>query len=199
MKKTMLVFGMFLLSIFLVACDYPEKSLKAINDNDIPNKVTKDFNLPKGIYAAIQWSSSNLDVLKIEDNIAVVMQSEEDVEVILKATVNKEVRNYKVIVLKAGSELSKYEKSLLLKDTLTKTLIINSEGTFLHYEVDGVYINYGLSNNASMSKYYVEEQEDGIFVKSLSNYSMTTNIFFYEDYEKTEVIYVHSRTYKFIL
>lgn len=199
MKKSLIVIGIFLLSLLLVSCDYPEKSLKAIQDGAIPNKVTKDFKLPKGIYAEIQWSSSNSNVLKIEGQSATVIQSSEDVEVILKATVNREFRQYKVIVLKEGSGLSRYEKALILEETFKETLIINSEGTFLHNEVDGVYINYGLSNNASMNRYYVEEQEDGIFVKSLSNYTMTTNFFYYEDQAKKEEIYLHSRTYKFIL
>nr|WIF87804.1 hypothetical protein QOL21_04675 [Acholeplasma laidlawii] len=99
MKKilfvTVLLFCVFILS----SCDYPEKSFQALQRENIPKEVTRSFQLEKGVYAPFVWTSDS-DAIVISGNEAIVNQKDEDVMVILTATVNKKVKPLKLKFLK---------------------------------------------------------------------------------------------------
>lgn len=110
MRKIISVILIFIFLIFLVSCDYPEKSFQALDKDDIPIEVTRDFILPKGIYAPFIWKSDN-DALIIDGTNVKVNQKEVNVLVTLTATINQKSESFKVEVLKVGSERSWREKS----------------------------------------------------------------------------------------
>lgn len=111
MKKSLMIV-LILLVALLFGCDYPEKSFQALSRQDIPTEVTMDFVLPRGVYAPFIWTSSNEDVLKIvEERHVQVFQQQEDVEVTIRARVNKKTEDFIITVLKVGSEATYMEQS----------------------------------------------------------------------------------------
>lgn len=101
-----MLFCVFILS----SCDYPEKSFQALQRENIPKEVTRNFQLERGVYAPFVWTSDS-DAIVISGNEAIVNQKDEDVMVTLTATVNKKSETFEIKVLKIGSPLSSREKS----------------------------------------------------------------------------------------
>ena len=144
MKKilfvTVLLFCVFILS----SCDYPEKSFQALQRENIPKEVTRNFQLERGVYAPFVWNSDS-DAIIISGTDAIVNQKDEDVMVNLTATVNKRSEIFEIKVLKIGSPLSSREKSedivVYLNETYTK---IDGGLLELPNEMNGIYIKYQL-------------------------------------------------------
>jgi len=159
MKKilfvTVLLFCVFILS----SCDYPEKSFQALQRENIPKEVTRSFQLEKGVYAPFVWTSDN-DAIVISGNEAIVNQKDEDVMVILTATVNKKSETFEIKVLKIGSPLSSREKSedvaVYLNETYTE---IDGGLLELPNEMNGIYIKYQLNLAQSSYGYKIENQK----------------------------------------
>src|SRR5690554_8216109 len=103
MKKIVVSILIFILSFVLAGCDYDEKSFQALNRDEIPTEVTRDFQLPKGIYGEFIWEGDR-DALVIAGNKVTVNQKDEDIFVTLHATIKKNIDNFKVIVLKTGKD-----------------------------------------------------------------------------------------------
>jgi len=159
MKKilfvTVLLFCVFILS----SCDYPEKSFQALQRENIPKEVTRSFQLEKGVYAPFVWTSDN-DAIVISGNEAIVNQKDEDVMVILTATVNKKSETFEIKVLKIGSPLSSREKSEDIAVYLNETYS-EIDGGFLELpnEMNGIYIKYQLNLAQSSYGYKIENQK----------------------------------------
>lgn len=159
MKKipfvTVLVFCVFILS----SCDYPEKSFQALQRENIPKEVTRNFQLERGVYAPFVWTSDS-DAIVISGNEAIVNQKDEDVMVTLTATVNKKSETFEIKVLKIGSPLSSREKSedvaVYLNETYTE---IDGGLLELPNEMNGVYIKYQLNLAQSSYGYKIENQK----------------------------------------
>lgn len=103
---TIIVFFVFVLS----SCDYPEKSFQALQRDNIPKEVTRDFQLERGVYAPFVWTSDS-DALVISGNDVIVNQKDEDVMVTLTATVKMKSESFEIKVLKIGSPLTSREKA----------------------------------------------------------------------------------------
>ena len=159
MKKilfvTVLVFCVFILS----SCDYPEKSFQALQRDNIPKEVTRNFQLERGVYAPFVWTSDS-DAIVISGNEAIVNQKDQDVMVILTATVNKKSETFEIKVLKIGSPLSSREKSediaLYLNETYTE---IDGGLLELPNEMNGIYIKYQLNLAQSSYGYKIDNQK----------------------------------------
>jgi hypothetical protein len=159
MKKYSFLIIFFLISFFLVSCDYPEKSFQALNRQEIPNEVTMDFELPIGIYAPFVWSSSHEDVLKINNqNQVTVTQQIEDVLVTITARINKRNEDFLITVLKIGSELTMLEKArIVLNDLdLSKEVLLPFE---LPTIIDGIHLRY-LANEYFSNYYDIQVKKD---------------------------------------
>ena len=159
MKKilfvTVLLFCVFILS----SCDYPEKSFQALQRDNIPKEVTRNFQLERGVYAPFVWTSDS-DAIVISGNEAIVNQKDQDVMVILTATVNKKSETFEIKVLKIGSPLSSREKSediaLYLNETYTE---IDGGLLELPNEMNGIYIKYQLNLAQSSYGYKIDNQK----------------------------------------
>lgn len=164
MKKISIVFLILLATIILSSCDYPEKSFQALFRDDIPKVVTRDFKLQKGVYAPFIWTTDN-KAITIDGLTAVVNQENEDMLVILTATINKKSESFEILVLKEGSELSDREKGEDAALILHKMEFIIDDNIYaLPNEIDSVYIKYYLSSNDLIISHY---QED--FITYISN------------------------------
>lgn len=159
MKKilfvTVLVFCVFILS----SCDYPEKSFQALQRENIPKEVTRSFQLEKGVYAPFVWTSDS-DAIVISGNEAIVNQKDEDVMVILTATVNKKSETFEIKVLKIGSPLTSREKSEDIAVYLNETYNEIDGGLLeLPNEMNGIYIKYQLNLAQSSYGYKIDDQK----------------------------------------
>jgi hypothetical protein len=159
MKKilfvTVLVFCVFILS----SCDYPEKSFQALQRENIPKEVTRSFQLEKGVYAPFVWTSDS-DAIVISGNEAIVNQKDEDVMVILTATVNKKSETFEIKVLKIGSPLTSREKSEDIAVYLNETYNEIDGGLLeLPNEMNGIYIKYQLDLAQSSYGYKIDDQK----------------------------------------
>jgi hypothetical protein len=152
---TVLVFCVFILS----SCDYPEKSFQALQRENIPKEVTRSFQLEKGVYAPFVWTSDS-DAIAISGNEAIVNQKDEDVMVILTATVNKKSETFEIKVLKIGSPLSSREKSEDIAVYLNETYN-EIDGGLLEFpnEMNGIYIKYQLNLAQSSYGYKIDNQK----------------------------------------
>lgn len=159
MKKilfvTVLLFCVFILS----SCDYPEKSFQALQRENIPREVTRNFQLERGVYAPFVWTSDN-DAIIISGNVAIVNQKDEDVMVNLTATVNKRSETFEIKVLKIGSPLSSREKSEDIAVYLNETYTEIDGGLLeLPNEMNGIYIKYQLNLAQSSYGYKIDNQK----------------------------------------
>lgn len=159
MKKilfvTVLLFCVFILS----SCDYPEKSFQALQRENIPKEVTRNFQLERGVYAPFVWTSDN-DAIIISGNDAIVNQKDEDVMVNLTATVNKRSETFEIKVLKIGSPLSSREKSEDIAVYLNETYTEIDGGLLeLPNEMNGIYIKYQLNLAQSSYGYKIDNQK----------------------------------------
>lgn len=171
MKKIIFLFFMASLSILLIGCDYPEKSFNALRNDDIPIEVTEDFILPRGVYAPFIWTSDS-EYIKIEENLAKVTQTDEDITVKITATINKTKRSFDVIVLKKGS-ITVYEKMNLAKDYLEETYdTINSDKLLMPKELEGIYLRYSNAFSASYISSYIDDNNNTHFS---NNFKEATN------------------------
>lgn len=159
MKKilfvTVLLFCVFILS----SCDYPEKSFQALQRENIPKEVTRNFQLERGVYAPFVWTSDN-DAIIISGNDAIVNQKDEDVMVNLTATVNKRSETFEIKILKIGSPLSSREKSEDIAVYLNETYTEIDGGLLeLPNEMNGIYIKYQLNLAQSSYGYKIDNQK----------------------------------------
>lgn len=184
MKKilfvTVLIFCVFILS----SCDYPEKSFQALQRKNIPKEVTRNFQLERGVYAPFVWTSDS-DAILISGNEAIVNQKDEDVMVILTATVNKKSETFEIKVLKIGSPLSSREKSEDIAVYLNETYTEIDGGLLeLPNEMNGIYIKYHLDLLQSSYGYKIDNQNT--YVSSsfrASGASISIAMSFYDDIE----------------
>lgn len=164
MKKILLVTIMVFFVFVLSSCDYPEKSFQALQRDNIPKEVTRDFQLERGVYAPFVWTSDS-EAIIISGNDAIVNQKDEDVMVTLTATVNKKSETFEIKVLKIGSPLSSREKAediaVYLNETYTK---IDGGLLELPNEINGIYVNYNL--NLFQSSYGYKIDNDKTYLSS---------------------------------
>lgn len=159
MKKILLVTIMVFFIIVLSSCDYPEKSFQALQRDNIPKEVTRDFQLERGVYAPFVWTSDS-DAIIISGNDAIVNQKDEDVMVNLTATVNKRSETFEIKVLKIGSPLSSREKSEDIAVYLNETYTEIDGGLLeLPNEMNGIYIKYQLNLAQSSYGYKIDNQK----------------------------------------
>lgn len=112
MTKKVLVIVLFIGLFLLSGCDYDEKSLQALSDYDVPDEVTMDFELPRGVYGEIIYSSSDEEVLSFTNvRFAKVVQQQEDRSVTITARVNRSTKQFTTIVLKTGSTPTPLEQA----------------------------------------------------------------------------------------
>lgn len=184
MKKilfvTVLIFCVFILS----SCDYPEKSFQALQRENIPKEVTRNFQLERGVYAPFVWTS-NSDAIVISGNEAIVNQKDEDVMVILTATVNKKSETFEIKVLKIGSPLSSREKSEDIAVYLNETYTEIDGGLLeLPNEMNGIYIKYHLDLLQSSLGYKIDTQKTYLSSSfRASGASISIAMSFYDDIE----------------
>lgn len=184
MKKilfvTVLIFCVFILS----SCDYPEKSFQALQRENIPIEVTRNFQLERGVYAPFVWTSDS-DAILISGNEAIVNQKDEDVMVILTATVNKKSETFEIKVLKIGSPLSSREKSEDIAVYLNETYTEIDGGLLeLPNEMNGIYIKYHLDLLQSSYGYKIDNQNTYISSSfRASGASISIAMSFYDDIE----------------
>ena len=159
MKKILFVTVLLVCVFILSSCDYPEKSFQALQRENIPKEVTRNFQLERGVYAPFVWTSDS-DAIVISGNEAIVNQKDEDVMVILTATVNKKSETFEIKVLKIGSPLSSREKSedvaVYLNETYTE---IDGGLLELPNEMNGIYIKYQLNLAQSSYGYKIDNQK----------------------------------------
>ena len=164
MKKSILLGILILMGFFLVSCDYPEKSFQALDRDNIPREVTRNFNLERGVYAPFVWSSDH-EAIVIDGLSAVVVQQTEDVIVNLKATINETSETFQIKVLKIGSDLTYREQA---EDVLLelKNLYNEIDGALLELpnEVNGIYIKYYL--DLFQDKYGFYENNNKTYISS---------------------------------
>lgn len=145
MRKYLLIVFFLFVTLVFTACDYPEKSFQALNRDEIPKEVTRDFTLPKGHFGTFEWTS-NSDALLINGNIVTVNQKIEDTDVIVTARVNNKTESFMIKVLKIGSDLSFREKAedlaIYLNDNYKE---INDDLLELPNYMNGLYIEYVLN------------------------------------------------------
>jgi len=159
MKKTLFVTVLVFCVFILSSCDYPEKSFQALQRENIPKEVTRSFQLEKGVYAPFVWTSDS-DAIVISGNEAIVNQKDEDVMVILTATVNKKSETFEIKVLKIGSPLSSREKSEDIAVYLNETYNEIDGGLLeLPNEMNGIYIKYQLNLAQSSYGYKIDNQK----------------------------------------
>jgi hypothetical protein len=159
MRKILLVTIMVFFVFVLSSCDYPEKSFQALQRDNIPKEVTRSFQLEKGVYAPFVWTSDS-DAIVISGNEAIVNQKDEDVMVILTATVNKKSETFEIKVLKIGSPLSSREKSEDIAVYLNETYNEIDGGLLeLPNEMNGIYIKYQLNLAQSSYGYKIDNQK----------------------------------------
>ncbi len=184
MKKSIFVVMIVFLGLMLSSCDYPEKSFQAMQRDLIPNEVTRDFQLERGVYAPFIWTSDN-DALVINGNDVTVNQKEDDVVVKITATVNKRSETFEIIVLKIGSPLSSREKAEDITVYLNETYIEIDGGLLeLPNQIDGIFIKYSLDLLQSSYGYKIEN--DKTYLSSsfrASGASISISMSFYDDSE----------------
>lgn len=184
MKKilfvTVLIFCVFILS----SCDYPEKSFQALQRENIPKEVTRNFQLERGVYAPFVWTSDS-DAILISGNEAIVNQKDEDVMVILTATVNKKSETFEIKVLKIGSPLSSREKSEDIAVYLNETYTEIDGGLLeLPNEMNEIYIKYHLDLLQSSYGYKIDNQNTYLSSSfRASGASISIAMSFYDDIE----------------
>lgn len=184
MKKilfvTVLLFCVFILS----SCDYPEKSFQALQRENIPKEVTRNFELERGVYAPFVWTSDS-DAIVISGNEAIVNQKDEDVMVTLTATVNKKSETFEIKVLKIGSPLSSREKSEDISVYLNETYTEIDGGLLeLPNEMNGIYIKYHLDLLQSSYGYKIDNQNTYLSSSfRASGASISIAMSFYDDIE----------------
>ena len=184
MKKilfvTVLLFCVFILS----SCDYPEKSFQALQRENIPKEVTRNFQLERGVYAPFVWTSDS-DAILISGNEAIVNQKDQDVMVTLTATVNKESETFEIKVLKMGSPLSSREKAEDIALYLNETYIEIDGGLLeLPNEMNGIYIKYHLDLLQSSYGYKIDNEKTYISSSfRASGASISIALSFYDDIE----------------
>lgn len=184
MKKilfvTVLIFCVFILS----SCDYPEKSFQALQRENIPKEVTRNFQLERGVYAPFVWTSDS-DAIVISGNEAIVNQKDEDVMVTLTATVNKKSETFEIKVLKIGSPLSSREKSEDIAVYLNETYTEIDGGLLeLPNEMNGIYIKYHLDLLQSSYGYKIDNEKTYISSSfRASGASISIALSFYDDIE----------------
>ncbi|HEY8406312.1 MAG TPA: hypothetical protein VIK67_05500, partial [Acholeplasma sp.] len=124
-----------------------------------PKEVTRSFQLEKGVYAPFVWTSDS-DAIVISGNEAIVNQKDEDVMVILTATVNKKSETFEIKVLKIGSPLTSREKSEDIAIYLNETYNEIDGGLLeLPNEMNGIYIKYQLNLAQSSYGYKIDDQK----------------------------------------
>lgn len=184
MKKilfiTVLLFCVFILS----SCDYPEKSFQALQRENIPKEVTRNFQLERGVYAPFVWTSDS-DAIIINENEAIVNQKDQDVMVTLTATVNKKSETFEIKVLKMGSPLSSREKAEDIALYLNETYIEIDGGLLeLPNEMNGIYIKYHLDLLQSSYGYKIDNEKTYISSSfRASGASISIALSFYDDIE----------------
>ena len=166
MKKIVLAVILTFFTISLNACYNPENNFNKIGTFDIPNEVTQDFDLPKGFYGDFVWTSNNEERIKINGNSAFVTQGDDDELVIITANFRKITKDYNILVLKKGSELSDYEKSFLHQKN-NSNFEVNFNGLRINLKIDNIFVEYKLLEK---DYYIMEKYEDYLYI--VKNHSM---------------------------
>ncbi|GEM_PF-2828992 len=169
MKRFLLLVS-FLMIGLLIACDYDEKSFQVLGNGrpEIPFEATMDFTLPKGVYGHFTWTSSSEDVITIsEGNHAIVKQQDEDVEVVLTATIGQTSRDFSVRVLNKESQPTLYEQARMALDVMTfPESVITPEAlkistgdlTFQYERLNGMHSAYRIIEKQDQSIWLVPDQ-----------------------------------------
>lgn len=186
----LIVFGIFVLS----SCDITDKSFQSLDTNYIPNKVTKDFKLPRGKYVKFNWTSNNEEVLKIEDNYVTVIQQEEDVLVTVTALANNKTKDFQITVLKKGSALSPFEKALEFM-SLYEVINVNHDGVYITKKIDDLYLTFDDKLIGSNDRPTYKDNGEDIFIKYLDVDYREINVYFNEMIDE-ELVLIHTNKIK---
>lgn len=194
MKKTFL-FVLIIFSFFtMVACDITDKSLQSLDTNYIPNKVTKDFELPRGKYRNLIWTSNNEKVLKIEENNVTVIQLDVDVLVTVTAKVNNKSKDFEIIVLKKNSGLSPFEKAMEFMSLYGK-LNVNQEGLYITKKIDNLYLTFDDKLIGGNARPTYTDDGDAIVIEYLETDFREINVYFSEMIDG-ELVVIHKNKIK---
>jgi len=192
MKKISLLIVTFLSIFILVSCTN-DSNFKDLDRNYMPNKVTQSFMLPKGDFV---WTSNNEDVIKVEDNQAIVTQDVVDVLVILTASSDDRKENFDVLVLKNGSGLSVFEKAQEFMKSHSE-ILIDFEGLYIDKRIDDLYLSFDDNQNDNNSTPTYSDEGEYIYISYLDLNHRFLNIYFNEMIEG-ELVRVHVNVIKLI-
>lgn len=157
MKKFLLIATTLIFSFILISCDYDEKSINGLSQFQIPKEVTTDFELPRGNYGAITYTSNNKDVLYFEDlRFGKVIQQDEDVLVTIEARVNTRFKNFDILVLKKGSNKTIKEQGLYHLENFDLPYRISNQFK-LPKQIGEVTFEYTISNNKGLVQLDLED------------------------------------------
>src|SRR5690554_390333 len=192
MKKICLLIVTFLSVFILVSCTN-DSNFKDLDRNYMPNKVTQSFTLPKGDFV---WTSNNEDVIKVEDNHAIVTQDVVDVLVTLTASSDDRKENFDVLVLKNGSGLSVFEKAQEFMKSHSE-IFIDFEGLYIDKRIDDLYLSFDDNQNDNNSTPTYSDEGEYIYISYLDLNHRFLNIYFNEMVEG-ELVRVHVNVIKLI-
>lgn len=149
--KKVLIICLTILILTLGGCDYPEKDIKLLSEQEIPKVVTKDFILPYGRLGPITYTVSHPEVLVISNLYDVeVIQQDEDVVVIIEARVKEAFRTFEVKVLKKGSPLTfKEEVDLAIEELKASIPNTVRKEIQLPQELRGLSLDYRFASNSN--------------------------------------------------
>lgn len=194
MKRLYLLITIIFSLFLLVSCVNIDKTFKSLDINYIPNRVTKDFILDKGDDNKFLWTSNNDEVIKIENNYATVIQQDEDILVVVTASVNLKTKDFEIVVLKKGSGLSPFEKSLEFM-SLYNEINVDQDGLYIPKRVEELFLTFDdnlIGNNAIPT--YIDFLE-GILIEYLETDYRELNIYFNEMIDG-ELVQIHSNKIK---
>lgn len=191
MKKIIALLTLVFLSIFLYSCDYPEKSFVALRELDIPIEVTEDFVLPRGAVGKFIWTSNNESIV-IDDLNAKVTQTNEDVLVILTATINQTSKTFEVLVLKTGG-VSVHDRAKASHETLSNNYhTLTNTPLLMPNILNDVYIKYENSFFSSYIGSYTTDDNNFYLANNFKEgiEGMYIIVYYYKDLECNILVYV---------
>lgn len=197
MKKIVLVLILSIFTFSLNACDVSNKNFNSIGTYNIPNEVTKDFDLPKGLYGNFTWSSNKEENIKISGNSALVTQSDNDELVIITASFNNKTKDFNVLVLKNGSDLSDYEKAFLHQKN-NSHFEINFNGLWINLKLDNIFVEYKLIEK---DYYIMEKSEEYLYIEKSDLFlkldELIETVYYKIENNKKTIIYVGSTIFSY--
>lgn len=188
MKRIYLIAFTFISLLMVSSCDLLNNNFKSLDLNYIPNKVTKNFTLD----SKYTWTSNNEEVLKIEDNYVTVIQQDEDVLVIITASIKDKSKDFDIVVLKRGSSLSPFEKALKFME-MHKEIYVIEEGAYINKKFDDLYLSFDDKQNEKHTNPTYFDVGETITIDHQYSKDRKLNVYFHEKIDE-ELVLIHSNT-----